>query len=231
MGPARSDLSDVFVVVPVFNERPTIDGVLRELVAICPNVVVVDDGSSDGTAAVARRRARWTLRHPVNRGQGAAIQTGLDFARRRGAGVIVTFDGDGQHDPQEIEHIVAPIRRGECDVVLGSRFLGSAPRLPAARRLAIRLAVVVTRVLTGLAVTDTHNGLRAFSDRAAARIDITLDRMAHASELLDIIAREKLAWCEVPVHIRYTDYSLGKGQTLANAPRVLLHYLIGRLVG
>jgi len=228
--PTSIDMTGVFVVVPAYNEMPAIQDVLTELSAVVPNVVVVDDGSSDGTYEASCGLARWTLRHLVNRGQGAALQTGIEFALRLGAEFIVTFDADGQHRVEDIVRIVAPLRRGECDVALGSRFLGAAHDLPRSRRLAIKVAVALTRLVNRLKVTDVHNGLRAFSRRAAGRIHITLDRMAHASEILDIIARLGLPYCEVPVEIRYTDYSLRKGQKLSDAPRILVHYLIGRTV-
>jgi glycosyltransferase involved in cell wall biosynthesis len=221
----------VFIVVPAYNEMPVIETVLGELCDRWPNVIVVDDGSSDGTHDVACRLARWTLRHPINRGQGAALQTGIDFALARGASCIVTFDGDGQHRVDDLDRLVGPIVERACDVVLGSRFAGTASGLPPSRRLAIALGVVITRLSSGLRVTDTHNGLRAFSRRAAERIRITQDRMAHASELLDEIGRLGLPWLEVPVNIVYTDHSLAKGQRIGNAPRILLHHLIGRLVG
>ena len=221
-------LDHVFVVVAAYNESFVISEVLHELATVVTNVVVVDDGSTDGTYRTACGLARWTLRHPVNRGQGAALQTGISFALQKGAGVVVTFDADGQHRAEDIPRLVASLERQRCDIALGSRFLGSVQGLPASRRLTLKAAVLFSRVASGLRLSDAHNGLRAFTRRAAERIDLRLDRMAHASELLDQIARSGLPYCEVPVHVRYTDYSRAKGQRLGNAPRILFHYVIGR---
>jgi glycosyltransferase involved in cell wall biosynthesis len=170
------------------------------------------------------------LRHVVNRGQGAALQTGIQFALLRGAGVVVTFDADGQHRVQDVESMVAPILRGECEITLGSRFLGGTEDIPASRRRMLRLAVLFTRIVNRVNVTDAHNGLRAFSRRAAEQINITLDRMAHASELIDQIRASGLGFREVPVQIRYTDYSIDKGQRSGNAIRIVLNYLLGRVL-
>jgi glycosyltransferase involved in cell wall biosynthesis len=199
---------DTFVVLPAYNESRKIREVVAGVVAMYPNVVVVDDGSTDETAAEARAGGAVSLRHVVNRGQGASLQTGIDFALRRGARFIVTFDSDGQHEPADIAALLAPLREGRADVTLGSRFRGTTDAMPRGRRLLLRAAVIFTRVMSRAQVTDTHNGLRAFTREAAARLDIRLDRMAHASEILDQIVRGGWRYEEVPVHIRYTGYSL-----------------------
>jgi glycosyltransferase involved in cell wall biosynthesis len=219
-----------FVVIPAFNEEAAIEKVARDVAALYPNVVVVDDGSLDETCAAARRAAKYVLRHALNRGQGAAIQTGIEFALRSGAKYVVTFDADGQHCVEDIAALVGPVARGECDVSLGSRFLGQAVDLPPGRHLTLRLAVLFTRLTSRVKLTDTHNGLRAFSRSAAARIEIRLDGMAHASELIDSIMDLKLRYKEVPVTVRYTAYSTAKGQTSRGAVRVALHYLVGRMI-
>jgi glycosyltransferase involved in cell wall biosynthesis len=219
---------DTFVVLPAYNESRKIREVVAGVVAMYPNVVVVDDGSSDETAAEARAGGAVSLRHVVNRGQGASLQTGIDFALRRGARFIVTFDSDGQHEPADIAALLAPLREGRADVTLGSRFRGTTDAMPRGRRLLLRAAVIFTRVMSRAQVTDTHNGLRAFTREAAARLDIRLDRMAHASEILDQIVRGGWRYEEVPVHIRYTGYSLQKGQSAFGAARVLMDYLWGK---
>lgn len=221
----------VYVIVPAFNESASIEQVVRGLRAAYPNVIVVDDGSQDETFEAAKRAGAVTMRHAINRGQGAAIQTGIEWALSRGAKFVVTFDADGQHLAEDIPALVWPIARGECDVTLGSRFLGQAVNLPAARRLLLKAAVLFTRLANGLELTDTHNGLRAFSRSAAQLIDIQLDGMAHASEIIDLIGRRNLRFREVPVRIHYTDYSLSKGQSSRGALRILIQYLVGRIVG
>lgn len=217
------------LVLPAFNEAATIGEVVRGLRARYRHVVVVDDGSVDETAREARAAGATVLRHVLNRGQGATLQTGIRFCLERGAECLVTFDSDGQHRVADVPALVEPIYRGEADVVLGSRFLGAGREMPASRRLLLRGAVLFTWMVSGLKLTDAHNGLRAFSRRAAERIDIRLDRMAHASELVDQIRRMGLPYREVPVEIRYTEYSRAKGQSAAGAVRILFDYLLDRL--
>jgi glycosyltransferase involved in cell wall biosynthesis len=216
-----------FVIVPAYCEARTIGETVRGLRALGATVVVVDDGSSDGTAPAARAAGATVLRHVLNRGQGAALQTGLQYALDHHAEFIVTFDADGQHQAEDVFTLLAPLIRGECEVTLGSRFLRHT-RIPRVRRWLLRGGVAFTRLVSGLRVTDTHNGLRAFTRRAAAALEIHLDRMAHASEILDQIAKQKFRYMEVPVEIRYTDYSMAKGQSSLGAIRVVWDYLIGR---
>jgi glycosyltransferase involved in cell wall biosynthesis len=220
----------VFVVVPAYNESACIEQVVGAVRAAYPNVVVVDDGSTDQTHAAARRSATYVLRHLINRGQGAALQTGIQFALMRGGQYIVTFDADGQHRVQDIQAMIEPICRGECEITLGSRFLGQAVNVPLSRRVMLRLGVVFSRLAHGVRLTDAHNGLRAFSRRAAENIRITLDRMAHASELIDIIVGTRLPFREVPVQVRYTAYSVSKGQSSLGVFRIAFHYLLGRVL-
>ena len=221
---------DVWIVVAAFGEGPRLRGALEPLCASWPQVVVVDDGSSDETFAEAVKLPVWVLRHPVNCGQGAALQTGIDFALSKGAEVVVTFDADGQHDPADVEQLVEPVRAGRVQVALGSRFLGATVDMPRSRRLILKLGVLFTRVFSRIAVSDTHNGLRALSREAATKIRIQQDRMAHASDILDQIHVHRLAYCEVPVTIRYTTDSLEKGQGNWNAFRIVGQLILGRFV-
>jgi glycosyltransferase involved in cell wall biosynthesis len=219
------------IVLPAFNESGMISRVVREVRELYPLVIVVDDGSTDRTADRAREAGATVARHPLNRGQGAALQTGMTLALRLGAECIVTFDSDGQHRVRDIDSLIAPIREGHAEIVLGTRFHGGDAEVPAGRRLLLRCATLFTRVVSGARVTDAHNGLRAFSRRAAREIEITMDRMAHASELIDQVRRSGLAWVEVPVTVRYTEYSRNKGQRASGAFRIVIDYVLGRLLG
>lgn len=228
--PFCRDVRDaVYVVIPAYNEAPSIGHVAGEVRTVYPNVVVVDDGSTDTTFEEATGGAAFVLRHVVNRGQGAALQTGIEFALRRGARYVVTFDADGQHRVEDIEVLLEPIVDGVCDITLGSRFLGEAIDIPRRRLLALRLGVLFTRIVSRVTLTDTHNGLRAFSRRAAEQIDITLDHMAHASQLIDIIRQTGLAFREVPVQIRYTAYSMATGQSARGVFGILFRYLLWKV--
>lgn len=221
---------DVVVVVPAYNEGSVIASTITGLRALYPRVVCVDDGSADDTAAQARSAGATVLTHALNLGQGAALATGIGYALAAPAyadcEVLVTFDSDGQHDPEDIAALVAPLATGAFDVALGSRFLGRAEGMGVGKRLLLKAAVAFTRLTSRLRVTDTHNGLRAFTRSAAAQISITQNGMAHASEILHEIHRHRLRYVEVPITIRYTDYSKAKGQSALNAVNIVFDMLL-----
>ncbi len=229
--PSANDSTRVVTVVPAYNEGTRVRQIVADLLSTDSSVVVVDDGSRDDTSHQALDAGATVLRHIVNRGQGAALQTGFAWALEHGADFIVTFDADGQHDVGDIPRLLEAVGRDRHDVALGSRFLGSAKDISPRRRLMLRAAVLFTRLTSGLPLTDTHNGLRAFRRQAASRIFLRFDRMAHASELIDQISRLGLDWVEVPVNIRYTAYSRRKGQGLFAPLGVLTEYVLGRLLG
>lgn len=216
--------------MPAYNEAARLGRTLQTLLPLYPNVVVIDDGSRDATRKVAHEAGAWVLRHEVNSGQGAALQTGLDFALRQGADYLVTFDADGQHDPADIARLLAPLERGEADVSLGSRFLGQTVNMPFTRKLILKAGVLFTRLVSNIKVTDAHNGLRAMTREAASRIQLLQDRMAHASEILDQIRQQQLRYVEVPVTIRYTADTLAKGQGSMQAVKIAGELLLGRMI-
>lgn len=228
-GLPRAVRDATWIVVPAYQEEAAVGEVVAALRVRFPHVVVVDDGSIDATGQRAREAGARVLRHALNRGQGAALQTGLEYALARGADYVVTFDSDGQHRVEDVEILLAPLVAGEADICLGSRFLADAHRVPAARRLLLRCALVFTRLTSGVRVTDTHNGLRAFTRRATRRVSITLDRMAHASEVLDQVHRSGLVYTERPVAIDYTPYSRAKGQRASAALRVAAEFLWSKI--
>lgn len=217
------------IVIAAFREARSIGVVVRELRALYPRVIVVDDGSPDATAEEAANAGATVLRHFVNRGQGAALQTGISYALAHGADFLVTFDADGQHDVADLPALIGPLARGEVDICLGSRFLDRRAPIPFFRRLVLKAAVLFMRVTSRMHLTDAHNGLRAFTRKAGLGIDLQLDRMAHASEIVDQFYRSGLHYREIPVRIRYTPYSLAKGQRNSAALKVAFDYLIGRL--
>lgn len=221
---------NIWIVIAAYNEGARLGATVAEVNSYCKNIAIVDDGSNDETCDAARGAGAWLLRHPINRGQGAALGTGIQFALSQSADAIVTFDADGQHDPRDIPAMLRPILSGEADVALGSRFLGKTIGIPWTRRLILKLGVLFTLLVSQIRVTDTHNGFRAFSRRAAERIRIRQDRMAHASEILDEVRRLGLRYTEVPVTIRYYAATLAKGQSSWNAARIAFRFLIGRLV-
>ena len=219
----------IFIVIAAFNEAAAIPRVVERVRAKFPDIVVVDDGSTDETSAALAGSGVFLLRHMVNRGQGAALQTGIQFAVRQGAEVVVTFDADGQHDMEDIPALVAPVLSGECDVALGSRFLHAGTKVPLIRRLVLKCGILFTRAVSRVRISDTHNGFRAFSRKAASELRITLDRMAHASEIIDQIRENRWRYREVPVRILYTEYAMTKGQSSWNALRIASQFLFRKI--
>lgn len=215
----------IVAVVAAYNEERALGKVVQDLLPHVSSVVVVNDGSKDNTAAVAKMAGATVISHFVNRGQGAALETGNRYALKIGADIIVHFDADGQHSITDLPKFIAPLQAGVVDMVLGSRFLGNVVDLPWSRRVVLQLGLLFVRTYSGLKLTDAQNGYRAFSRGAAEKIRITEDGMAHASQILDKIAELKLRYVEVPVTITYTAETLAKGQRSSNAFNI-----VGRLL-
>ncbi|WP_113718712.1 MULTISPECIES: glycosyltransferase family 2 protein [Arthrobacter] len=210
----------------MYNEASVVGGVITGLRKVFPYVVCVDDGSTDGSQEAARRAGAVVVQHPVNLGQGASLQTGIEYALNDPElDCIITFDADGQHRVVDAQAMAERIKSGEAEIVLGSRFLDKRTKLSPAKRLVLRTAAVQSRLATGMDLTDAHNGLRALSPKVARGIHLTQNRMAHASELVHQIAEMKPKWVEQPVEIIYTDYSKGKGQSLLNSVNILADLL------
>lgn len=226
----RLENSDSCVVIPMFNEAQVIGDVVAQVRRVFPRVVCVDDGSTDDSASQASAAGAEVVRHPANLGQGAALQTGFEFALRSSElKYVLTFDADGQHQVDDALRMVQEMRARNVDVMLGSRFLQDGPPIPFGRRLILHAAVVFTRLTTGLPLTDAHNGLRVFNRHAAQLVDVRLHGMAHASEILHLIARNSLTYHELPVSVLYTDYSRQKGQPSVNAINIAFDVLLARV--
>jgi glycosyltransferase involved in cell wall biosynthesis len=211
----------LWVICAAYNEARAIGRVVTELRRAGYKVVVVDDGSTDGTGQIAAAAGATVVVQPINLGQGAALQTGIDYALSKDADILVTFDADGQHRVSDIPRLVDALGRERADFALGSRFLGQSYNLPALRGWVLHAATVFTRLTTGLRLTDSHNGLRALTRQGAAAIRLRQNRMAHASEILAEIARSGRRYVEVPVTIEYTAYSLAKGQRIGDSVMIL----------
>jgi glycosyltransferase involved in cell wall biosynthesis len=219
-------VSRTWVVIPLFNEASVIGSVIEQLLPVFPHVVCVNDGSTDASADTARAAGAVVVDHPVNLGQGAALQTGIEYALQDPSMTsIVTFDADGQHRVVDAAAMVQRIEAGEADVVLGSRFLDDRTQIGPIKRLVLRTAALQTRWSTGMQLTDAHNGLRAFNRHVTSHIHITQNRMAHASELIQMIAAMQPRWTEHPVEIIYTEYSKSKGQSLLNSVNIVADLL------
>lgn len=219
----------IVAVIPAFNEATRIGPVIRGVRSFADLVIVIDDGSSDDTHTIAKKSGAITLRHSINRGQGAALRTGTEAALHLGADVVVHVDADGQHDPSMIQALSGPIVQGEADVVFGSRFLGIDPTgMPWVRRQYFKLGRWFNVCLLGVSrkITDPQSGARAMNRKAAERIDFIQDTAAHCSEILSIATRSDLRWQEVPVRVRYTAETLQKGQHFTDAFKILWHLFI-----
>lgn len=221
---------DVWIIIPAFNEGQMIERVIAQVRTMFPNIVVIDDASKDGTSAAARNAGAVVLVHPFNLGQGAALQTGVEFALSRGASHIVTFDADGQHHIEDVPIMLELLKQSGADLALGSRFLGNTLGMSRSRGLLLRAATAFTQITTGLKLTDCHNGLRVFTAKAAGRLNLRQNRMAHASEILAGIRNNRLNFIEVPVTITYSNYSRQKGQTFADAFVIFRDLIAARLL-
>ncbi|HZN46013.1 MAG TPA: glycosyltransferase family 2 protein [Ramlibacter sp.] len=213
---------DVWIIIPVYNEAGVIRDVVNEVMKTFPNVVCIDDGSRDDSSGQVLQTDAHLLRHPINMGQGAGLQTGLRYAlARKGAEYFVTFDADGQHRVEDALAMVEAVRAGQADVALGSRFLDAKAEVPLIRRIVLGAVARLSPTSRKLRLTDAHNGLRVFNRKAASTLKITNNGMAHASELIAKLAHSSLRVKEMPVTILYTDYSRAKGQSLLNGVNIL----------
>lgn len=228
----RIDTSGIWIVVPAFNEAQVIGDVVAGLRSAFTHVVCVDDGSDDGTGDAALLAGAHVVRHPVNLGQGAAIQTGVEYARgQSGATVFATYDADGQHRVDDLIAMVTRLTRGDADIVLGSRFAGAGPdSTPRLKRLVLRTAARLSPASRRLGLTDVHNGLRVFNRTVADQLTITTSGMGHAGEFLALITENHWRVAEQPVDIAYTAYSTSKGQPLINGVNIMVDgFLRGRM--
>tara|TARA_Y100000780_G_scaffold232485_1_gene264514 strand:+ start:39950 stop:40642 length:693 start_codon:yes stop_codon:yes gene_type:complete len=219
-------------IVPFYNESEVLKKTIQKLVSAGFVVIAVDDGSSDSSIDSIIDLPIVTLRHAFNLGQGAALNTGLEYCRRNNIQYAVTFDGDGQHRLEDAVAMFEELKLNSSDIVLGSRFLKSESiqSLPSGRKLLLRLATSFTRLQFGLKISDTHNGLRVLGRRAIESIDFQSNRMAHASEIYWFIKKYKLKYKEYPVVIDYHEYSLNKGQSFLSAPGILIEYFFTRIL-
>jgi glycosyltransferase involved in cell wall biosynthesis len=226
---------DACLVIPVYNEAEVIESVIKKLYQHFRYIVCVDDGSRDDSYQKIEKTSAILLRHAVNLGQGGALQTGLEYAKRQLPDVsyFVTFDADGQHRIEDALAMLELLRSGDYDIVLGSRFAGNGNQqqsVPALKRLLLKGGVLFTNRMSGIELTDTHNGLRAFNRWFAERLKITMSDMSHASEIIDTVVQTKARWREIPVTINYTEYSMRKGQSPLNAVNIVFDSVLNRWI-
>jgi polyprenyl-phospho-N-acetylgalactosaminyl synthase len=224
------EMRNVWIVVPAFNEAGMIGDVISDLRSVFPNVACVDDGSRDDTGDIALQAGAHVVRHPVNLGQGAAIQTGVEYARRQpGAEVFATFDADGQHRVKDLATMIDRLDAGDVDIVIGTRFGPGVTRPPLLKRVVLQTATRLSPRGRRLGLTDTNNGLRVFNKTVADGLDITMSGMSHATEIIMLIDENHWRVAEEPVEVLYTEYSKSKGQPLLNGVNIIFDgFLRGR---
>jgi UDP-N-acetylglucosamine---dolichyl-phosphate N-acetylglucosaminyltransferase len=221
------------IVIPAYNEEFAIGQVIQQVTSVDlpgfeKEIILVNDGSSDKTGEIARSKGVVLIQHIINRGYGGALGTGIEAALRWGADILVTCDADGQHSPDDIRKVADPIRMGQADVVIGSRMLETGG-MPWIRRIANRVANLVTWVLFGIRTSDSQSGLRAFSRSAAEQIRIRGNTFEVSSEICSEIGRHRLKFIEVPIKTIYTDYSLSKGQGFTVGLKTLVRLILTKL--
>lgn len=221
--------ADVAIIMPVYNEAKVVGGVINAALKHFKYIVCVNDGSKDNSSLEIAKTDAYLVEHPINMGQGAALQTGIEFARQLPVDYFVTFDADGQHRIQDVQAMLKEIKTGQYDIILGSRFLGETIGMKTSKRIILKMAIQFSNITSGLKLTDTHNGLRVFNRTVAEGMQITLPDMAHASEILEIIAEKKYRYKEIPVTIEYTDYSKAKGQSIINAVNIGFDTLLRKI--
>lgn len=219
----------IYVVIPAYNEGTVVRRTVQSL-SNQYHIVVVDDASTDNTFNALCDLDIHFLRHQINMGQGAALQTGMDYAYEQGADIVVHFDADGQHSATDIPRFVEELQRHSVDIVLGSRFLRDEDlqAVPPLRRSLLRVARIINGFLTGMWLSDAHNGFRVMNRRALQAIKLKENRMAHATEICMQIRRQNLKYVESPSHIIYTEYSQEKGQRWQGSFNILVDIFINK---
>lgn len=220
----------IVVIIPAYNEGVVLLSVIKEILLTGFVLIVVDDGSDIPLNQILQPYPLFYIRHRANLGQGAALQTGFDFAKKLNPDIIITMDADGQHHSSSIDSMIEPLLTNEVDIVLGSRFLSPGQTsVPIMKKLVLHTARLINYIFSGLLLSDAHNGLRTFNANALNKITITENRMAHASEILFEIKKHKLRFKEVPVTISYTAYSKQKGQSVLDSFRILFDLILHKL--
>jgi polyprenyl-phospho-N-acetylgalactosaminyl synthase len=193
------------VIIPTYNDVSTLVKVVLNIKSAGYDVLVVNDGSTDGTDKILEQENINYISHKINLGQGAALRTGMEYATLNNYGIVVHFDSDGQHQVKDIDKLIQPVVQKECDITLGSRFLDnvSSSTMPFDKRVILKLSRYIEAMFTGILLSDAHNGFRALNYKAFSSIKITLPRMAHATQIIQEIRRLDLKYLEVPVEILY----------------------------
>lgn len=207
--------SDILIIIPAFNEASVIGNVFAQIQNEgYHNICLIDDGSTDNTREVALQYDVFTLSHPINRGAGAAIQTGIAFAKNEGYPYVLLMDGDGQHLPQDIECMLTKIQETDADIIIGNRFAYSENNVPKKRLVYNKLANIFTNIFCKKNYDDTQSGFRLLNRRAIESLELKSKGFDFCSEMLIVSEKLDLEVAQTPIRVIYTDYSMKKGQNL-----------------
>jgi glycosyltransferase involved in cell wall biosynthesis len=223
-------MKNIYLVVPFYNEGKILHNVIKKLKKNFLNIICIDDGSDYKYKLKAKYPGIHLIEHPINLGQGAALQTGIDFALKKKAEIIVTFDSDGQHSCKDTLEMIKLLKKNKLDLVQGSRFLKEKNQIPYVRKLLLKIAIIVSNYFDNTKFTDTHNGLRVFNSKFAKKINIKNYRMSHPHDINQLVYKYKFKFMEYPTNIRYTNYSLSKGQKNINSINILFDILVSKFV-
>ncbi|MDP3975779.1 MAG: glycosyltransferase family 2 protein [bacterium] len=239
-------MSNICIVVPVYNEGKVFQQWLPSLLSVAlevgAGVVVVVDGGEGGeefgvwSGELGVKNGEWAgcermifLRHLVNCGVGAAVMTGIEFARRQGAGLVLTIDGDGQHDPEDLRTLLAELKKGSADIVNGSRFL-KHQSIPVLRRIYNFLSNVIVFLVAGFWLSDSQSGMKGFSARALKKLDLHSAGYEWCTEVFQEANWYGFSVQEVPISVKYTRHSLGKGQSFAVGVDMIIRLMVRSLL-
>ena len=226
----QESYEDTWLIVPCYNEGQVIQEVLASARETFPNIVAVNDGSRDNSAQAIHAAGAHLVNHPVNLGQGAGVfHARLDRRAQPGAKYFVTFDADGQHQVKDVKRMIHRLRTEPIDIVVGTRFAGQEKtQVPWIKRVVLKTVVFLSPRTRRLGLTDAHNGLRAFNAKVAGEMNIRMNGMSHASEIVTMIDEHGWRVAEEPVDILYTEYSMSKGQSLINGVNILADGIVAR---
>lgn len=218
----------IYIVIPAHNEGSVLANLLNKIKSvITAEIIVVNDGSTDNTTEIALENKAIVLEHMINRGAGAATKTGIKYALQEDADIIITMDGDGQHDPSDIPNVLDPVLKEEFDVAIGSRLL-NRENMPVIRRFFNLAGNIFTYLLFGLMIKDSQSGFKAFSKSAVNKINFNADGYEFCSEIIREIKKNKLKYIEIPIKTIYTDYSLSKGQNFSKGISIIFRLFFGK---
>jgi len=208
---------NIYILVPVFNENKVIRNTLNELLKVFSNIIIVNDGSTDNTIDKIDDLNISILNHEINLGVGAAVQTGFDYVEKiHDSYAVITFDADGQHSVEDAVTMAKEIQICNEEIIFGSRFIKHQKNVPLVKRNVLKIIAFITKIATGIDLTDAHNGLKAYKVSAIRKLKLQFSGYSYESELITEVAKKNISYKELSTNIKYTEYSIKKGQKLTN---------------